>query len=174
MRSGILSAAILIHVISYHTAIANPVSQADEITTVDPGDTFDASLDSNINAAVCHDNERSPSTPSTAMSWLRLIAWSKLPLVAGYNSGEYIVCMPDVSPVPDTLRMEKSGVCAKTSTGTITTAQVKRGLNALVESGCRVCGTSGQLEVRWVEDRRGCNGVCERGIHSGEGTVIVA
>lgn len=174
MRSRLLAVTILFYVFFYHAAIASPLSQADNTVTVDPGDTFDSSLESNINAAICHDNERSPSTPTTAMSWLRLIAWSRLPLVAVYSPGEYIICMPDVSPVPDALRMEKSGVCAMTSTGTLATAQVKQGLKALVEADCRVCGTTDQLEVKWVENRRGCKGVCDRVNGSDEGSLIIA
>ena len=122
--------------------------------------TFPLLNDTASHRPVCQDENRGPSSPKTAMAWLKLIAWSKLPLVSHYNTDEKIVCMPDIgSYVPD---LKKSGVCAVARYHTITGAEVRRGLKHLVEANCKVCGTFDGLSVMWVRDRDGCEGVCRR------------
>ena len=162
MRSAVPYRTAFVYLLFSHIILASPVSRPDEpvLFDLDEAPAFDTSP--LTITPTCHDSDRGPNSPQTAMSWLRLMAWNKLPLVGSYDVGEYIVCMRDLSPNPHTV--ERSGICVLTSTRTVTPAQVKQGLQALVDAYCKVCGTWGAVEVKWVADRRGCEGVCKRDI----------
>ena len=113
------------------------------------------------------------------------MAFKKLPLVSSYSPGTPILCMPDITSVHsgfdrrevagdavvgggalvesgiEGLQKLKSGICASARfPRTITAAEVKTGLLALEMAKCKVCGTYNGLMVTWVENRRGCKGVC--------------
>ena len=122
---------------------------------------------------ICTDDIHGPNSPNTAISWIKLMAFTNLPLVNSYRPGDRIICMPDIThPKSSDPEAMKSGICATAGYKVITAVEVKKGLKELNDAGCKMCGVYDGLVVKWTQDRGGCKGVCKKDI-GGEDTGVI-